>query len=265
MSDILTAEIKELTLDDAINVVNGREHNQKLSRAEIFFTKRLGERLSLEEKGETYYYLLRCKLERNSLYETPDMLHLYQKMHEYFSDTEEEYKAAMKDQKMKVIANMQLKAFYNLASYYFGSLEQIYLLHNFVDSARLAYEDRMHFRKNLFFHSKSWIKWLGYKIVEITSNYGNSFLRWGMTSAMTVITFATLFILSDATTDLSQRMIGHEGKFYDYFYYSIVTFTTLGYGEIVPIIGVQKLLASLEVVFGYFMLGMFINLMNRKL
>jgi hypothetical protein len=189
MVETTTIENAELTLDDAINIVNGREHNTRLTQAEIFFTKRIGVHLSLEEKGETYYYLLRCKLERNSLYETPDMQHLYQKMHEYFSDTEEEYKGSMKNQKTKIIAYMQLKAFYNLASYYFGSLEQIYLQHNFVDSARLAYEDRMHFRKNLFFHNKAYIKWLGYKIVEITSNYGNSFLRWGLTSMITVITF----------------------------------------------------------------------------
>ena len=92
--------IPEFTLDEAINVVNGRESSTKLSQAEIFFTKRLGNKLSLEEKGETYYYLLRCKLDRNSLYETPDMLHMYQKMHEYFSATEEEYKEAVKNPKI---------------------------------------------------------------------------------------------------------------------------------------------------------------------
>jgi hypothetical protein len=262
-----TTQQPEMTLDDAINIVNGRRHNSALIQAEIFFTKQIESvhLLSLEEKGMMYFYLLRCKLERNVLYETPDMVHLYKKMHESFSAAEEDYKKNLRKSPNKNIADMQLTAFYRIMGFHYGSLEQIYKHHNFTDSARLAFEDNMHYRKNYFFHTKQFVRWLGYKIYEITSNYGNSFLRWGLTGVIAVVAFATMFVFIDASTSAGLRMIDTTGSFYDYFYYSIVTFTTLGYGDITPVTGLHKFFAGVEVVFGYFMLGMFINLMNKKL
>lgn len=267
MTETLKTDNKEITLDDAINIINGRKHSSALMQAEIFFTKRLDENklMSLEEKGETYYYLLRCKLERNVLYETPDMQGLYAKMHECFSEAEEEYKLQLKNDLNRTIAQMQLTAFYRIMGFHYGSLEQIYLRHNFTDSVRKAFEDGMNFRKNYFFHEKQWLKWFGYKVYELTSNYGNSFLRWGLTGLFAIVSFASIYIAIDATVAFHQKMIGSSGYFFDYFYYSIVTFTTLGYGDIVPTTELHKLFAGIEAVFGYFMLGMFINLMNKKL
>jgi len=51
-------------------------------------------------------------------------------------------------------------------------------------------------------------------------------------------------------------------SFFDYFYFSIVTATTLGYGDYHPV-GMGKVFASLEAIFGTFMWGLY-NVFARK-
>jgi hypothetical protein len=45
----------------------------------------------------------------------------------------------------------------------------------------------------------------------------------------------------------------------DWLYFSVVTITTLGYGEITPTTDIAKFLVSFEVLCGLFLLGMFLN------
>lgn len=45
----------------------------------------------------------------------------------------------------------------------------------------------------------------------------------------------------------------------DSFYFSVITFTTLGYGDIYPAGGVGKLLVSFQVLSGILLLGLFLN------
>ncbi|MFA5352389.1 MAG: potassium channel family protein, partial [Candidatus Gracilibacteria bacterium] len=56
----------------------------------------------------------------------------------------------------------------------------------------------------------------------------------------------------------------NAGSFFDYFYFSIVTFTTLGYGDIVPVTIIEKIIVGVEVLLGFTMLGIFINLIKQK-
>ena len=48
------------------------------------------------------------------------------------------------------------------------------------------------------------------------------------------------------------------------FYYSFVTFTTLGYGDIYPVHPVAQLLVTFEVIVGYITLGIFVFLIGDK-
>jgi hypothetical protein len=48
-------------------------------------------------------------------------------------------------------------------------------------------------------------------------------------------------------------------------YYSAVTFTTLGFGDIVPKIPILQIIVMLEVILGYIMLGGLISILANKL
>lgn len=53
---------------------------------------------------------------------------------------------------------------------------------------------------------------------------------------------------------------GQELDWYDYIYFSLVTFTTLGYGDITPT-KAARLWAAAEAVLGYIFLGIFVSLL----
>jgi voltage-gated potassium channel Kch len=48
-------------------------------------------------------------------------------------------------------------------------------------------------------------------------------------------------------------------------YYSVVTLTTLGYGDVVPASPTAQVLAMCEVVLGYVMLGGLLSIFSNKM
>jgi voltage-gated potassium channel Kch len=69
-----------------------------------------------------------------------------------------------------------------------------------------------------------------------------------------IVAFAILFQLTQTNAK----------SFWDPLYFSFVTFTTLGYGDIVPISGIAKLLVILESFAGYIMGGLLVAILARK-
>ncbi|AEH24213.1 potassium channel family protein [Pyrococcus yayanosii] len=59
------------------------------------------------------------------------------------------------------------------------------------------------------------------------------------------------------------RSVEVTNSFFDYVYFSIVTATTLGYGDLHPV-GVGKMIASVEAIFGMFMWAVFLTVFARK-
>jgi uncharacterized protein YjbI with pentapeptide repeats len=103
-------------------------------------------------------------------------------------------------------------------------------------------------------------KWL-YWVWWATSDCGRSITRWGLWIVAQTVLFAWLYSMvgvdyGDQPTPLSPL------------YYSVVTFTTLGYGDIVPVTPAAQLVAMVEVLFGYVMLGgllsIFSNMIARR-
>jgi len=91
---------------------------------------------------------------------------------------------------------------------------------------------------------------------------GRSFFRWAAWSVGIAVAFGFLFC-----------MIGPEAfkykpegyTWFSFFYYSIVTFTTLGFGDITPITWGTEILVTIEVILGYVMLGGLISILANKL
>ena len=100
-----------------------------------------------------------------------------------------------------------------------------------------------------------------YQLWWVTSDCGRSFGRWATLTLFIVLAFSGVYRFvevdyGDYETALSP------------FYYSLVTMTTLGYGDVLPASAPAQVVASVQVVIGYFLvgglLGIFANKMSRS-
>ena len=91
---------------------------------------------------------------------------------------------------------------------------------------------------------------------------GRSLIRWAGWSFLLACCFATTFWLLGPKSFDTQHL---DFSFLTMFYYSVVTFTTLGFGDIIPKTSTAALWVTLEVIFGYVMLGGLITIFASKL
>jgi hypothetical protein len=257
------SEKKIFTFVEAVSIIEGQQLKEHLIKAREFFHARLNSLIETdnEGKGICYYYLLKIDLQRGLTTETEAQRRLFKNMIECFNLRKKEIITEYK-QKKDLLTKMQLVAFYKIMEGYFGAIESLFDQHDAIDLVEKSYETKMNFRKDRFLHEKKIVKWVEYTILNLTCRYGNSFGRWGFTGLFFIVLFACLYAIVDPT----QQMILVKGAhFYDYFYFSVVTFTTLGYGDITPLTGLQKLFCSIEVFLGYIQLGLFLTLIQKKL
>jgi hypothetical protein len=100
-------------------------------------------------------------------------------------------------------------------------------------------------------------------MMNILCGYGEKPYRIVLSAIATITMFATLYHAFGAVErpcDPSYIM-----RWYDYLYYSVITFTTVGYGDFVPkSSGLFRLLAAAECFCGVFVTGLFIFTLARK-
>ena len=110
-----------------------------------------------------------------------------------------------------------------------------------------------------------------------SSDYGRSLALWAFWSLLIALSFSLVYM--PAPTWFSEWMqesmphfyqvTGNETDghltFWKSFYFSIVTFTTLGFGDVVAANTSARILVTLEVIFGYIMLGGLISIFANKL
>jgi len=113
--------------------------------------------------------------------------------------------------------------------------------------ALLRNKDFHHLVGSQFISILSWLIW----------GYGEKPTRIIFHSIITILVFSGLYYFS-SNNDLSKNVINS-------IYYSIVTFTTLGYGDIKPTTDYLKLLASGEALIGAFSMGVVVAGLLRKL
>ena len=92
---------------------------------------------------------------------------------------------------------------------------------------------------------------------------GRSFWRWAAWSLLAALTFGVVFhALGEGAFSYNSDLPWSCLKT---LYYSVVTFTTLGFGDITPNTQTAAILVMLEVVLGYIMLGALISILADKI
>ncbi len=97
-----------------------------------------------------------------------------------------------------------------------------------------------------------------YRVWSITSDCGRSLSRWSLWTVLVAMIYAVLYTQveidwGDYETPLSPV------------YYSVVTFTTLGYGDVLPSSTAAQIMAMSEVILGYFSLGGMMSILSDKM
>ncbi len=96
----------------------------------------------------------------------------------------------------------------------------------------------------------------------LLADCGRSFARWALWSIFFAVLFALVFQAAGSEA-FKPKPEGYT--WFSFVYYSIVTFTTLGFGDITPIKWYTEILVTLEVILGYIMLGGLISILANKL
>lgn len=110
-----------------------------------------------------------------------------------------------------------------------------------------------------------------------SSDYGRSLMLWAFWSLFFAFLFAFAYMplptwmptwLRDLTPQFYQTTGTYSGEpltFWSCFYFSVVTFTTLGFGDVIADNTCARFFVTLEVIFGYVMLGGLISIFSNKL
>ena len=127
-----------------------------------------------------------------------------------------------------------------------------------------AYLMRRHIIDQNFLHEfkhRSKLTAALYTIWWITSDCGRSVARWCFWTFLLAFLFGCLYLFAEVDFGPYQTWLSP-------FYYSVVTMTSLGYGDIVPASVTAQIIAMTEVLAGYVMLGgllsIFANKMSRR-
>jgi hypothetical protein len=94
-------------------------------------------------------------------------------------------------------------------------------------------------------------------------DYGRSMGRVALWSTMIIFLFGLLHSLC-GTLEYTNNPTANVNGFAPYFF-SIVTFTTLGYGDIAPKSVIGQVAASAEVIMGYITLGLLLSILADKI
>lgn len=112
-------------------------------------------------------------------------------------------------------------------------------------------------RRQIFLIQSDYFKAMGYWVWRTTAAYGESLTRWSFSCIAVLLLFGILFYLTQS--------IGPVKHAFDYLYFSTITFSTLGYGDIHPITTTGQVLSCLEVACGFIMFGILLTLIGTRL
>jgi uncharacterized protein YjbI with pentapeptide repeats len=123
-----------------------------------------------------------------------------------------------------------------------------YLLRRFMMDENYLFEMR----------NQGWQSRFVYSLWAITSDCGRSPVRWFAWNFVVALVFGGLYTLVNLD-------YGDHRTVLSPYYYSFVTLTTLGYGDVVPASATAQVLATFEVLLGYVGLGGLLSILANKM
>ena len=95
-----------------------------------------------------------------------------------------------------------------------------------------------------------------------------SFIIWGHGERPARTFFGGILIIAVSSAlylfgHLFKGGIPYRPDFFDAFYFSVITFTTVGYGDFTPL-GLNKAVAAIEAFTGLFIMSLFVIGLTRK-
>ncbi len=100
-------------------------------------------------------------------------------------------------------------------------------------------------------------EWI-YRLWWLSSDCGRSYKRWGLWILLFACSFAGFYEMVDID-------YGDDRTALSSIYFSIVTLTTLGYGDVVPASQTAQAVVIAQVIIGYVMLGGLLSLFSTKM
>jgi hypothetical protein len=145
------------------------------------------------------------------------------------------------------------------------------------DISDFFYLQLQDYKKDEFKSTNKIIKYTAYSVWKFSCLYGTSLYRWLAFSFSTIILFGLIFsnipcpgFFPECIQDFLYYIhpeinIASVNNLFSPFYYSTVTFTTLGYGDITPLNLSSQIFSVLEVFIGYLMLGGLLTVFSKKI
>lgn len=251
-----------MDFQDAIRKIEERGDFNRFAEVEPIFRERLSQLHPGDhtERGICYYYLLTSYLKADLVHETEEASDYFVKMDEAFIKQEAIYR---KDRAR--FSRSEILDFFRLLERTYDSLEFLYAKHDFRERRLTAYTRKMECRQEAFLYQRKYANFLEYKFMEITSHYGTNLSSWAMTTLIFALTMALAYAGADLLVEPAMRTVPTGSHWFDYFYLSVVTLTTVGFGDIVAVSVLGKILVIFEAFFGFLMLGIFINMLQKRL
>ncbi len=107
------------------------------------------------------------------------------------------------------------------------------------------------------------IAYLPSLIMNVLSGYCEKPHRIILSSCFVILFYASAYLFLNAITYSSSA--AYKMIFWDYIYYSVITFTTVGYGDFIPkAVPLFRIAVASEAFIGAFMIGLFILTLARK-
>ncbi len=108
-----------------------------------------------------------------------------------------------------------------------------------------------------------------YWLWKVSCNCGRSFLLWVAWCVLLAGLFGLIYHGCHEWGWLGGEVVrlkaGYEPNLMTYMYFSVVTFTTLGFGDVTPVGHLGEVLVTIEVILGYVGLGGLISIFTTKL